>query len=67
VLSFGNLLPTHDQLNFGSRTEIFAYNASLSGHRSGYGLRLRLRGSLQWAANGYGAFASLLYNRTPND
>jgi hypothetical protein len=67
VLSGGNFLQTNDQVNFGDHTEKFAYYASLSGNRSDYGLAPPVGKVLHDAANGYGGFASFIYNRTPKD
>jgi len=67
VLSAGNFLQTNDQLNFGNHTEKFAYYASVNGNRSDYGLAPPIGQVVHDADNGYGGFASLLYNRTPKD
>jgi hypothetical protein len=67
VLSAGNFLQTNAQVNFGSHTEKFAYYASATGNRSDYGLAPPVEQVLHDAANGYGGFASLIYNRTPKD
>lgn len=67
VLSGGNFLQTNDQLNFGDHTEKFAYYASVSGNRSDYGLAPPIGQVFHDADNGYGAFASLIYNRTSKD
>ncbi len=67
VLSLGNFFQTNDQVNFGSHTEKFAYYASLNGNRSDYGLAPPVSAACHDAANGYGGFASLIYNRTPRD
>ena len=67
VMSAGNFLQTNDQLNLGDHTNKFAYYASLNGNRSDYGLAPPVSHPLHDAANGYGGFASLLYNRTPRD
>jgi outer membrane cobalamin receptor len=67
VLSAGSFRQTNDQLNFGDHTEKFAYYASLNGNRSDYGLAPPVGQVLHDAANGYGGFASFLYNRTPRD
>ena len=64
LLSLGNYLQTNDQVNFGTHTEAFAIYASLSGNRSGYGLAPPISQPYHDSANGYGAFTSLLYNRT---
>ena len=67
VLSAGNFLQTNTQVNFGSHTEKFAYYASVTGDRSDYGLAPPVEAVLHDAANGYGGFSSLIYNRTPRD
>jgi hypothetical protein len=67
VLSAGSFLQTNDQLNFGDHTQKFAYYASLNGNRSDYGLAPPIGQVFHDATNGYGGFASLIYNRTPKD
>ena len=67
VLSAGSFLQTNDQLNFGDHTQKFAYYASVNGSRSDYGLAPPVGQTLHDAANGYGGFASFIYNRTPKD
>ncbi len=67
VLSAGNFLQTNDQLNFGDHTGKFAYYASVNGNRSDYGLAPPIAPVFHDADNGYGGFASLIYNRTPQD
>jgi outer membrane cobalamin receptor len=67
VLSAGSFLQTNDQINFGDHTGKFAYYASLNGNRSDYGLSPPIGQVFHDAANGYGGFASLIYNRTPRD
>jgi hypothetical protein len=67
VLSAGNFLQTNDQINLGDHTAKFAYYASLNGNRSDYGLAPPVGQVLHDATNGYGGFASLIYNRTPKD
>src|ERR1035437_1323021 len=67
VLSAGNFLQTDDQINLGDHTEKFAWYLSLNGNRSDYGLAPPIPQVLHDAANGFGGFASLLYNRTPKD
>ncbi len=67
VVSAGNFWQTNDQVNFGDHTERFAYYTSLTGNRSDYGLSTPVPEVLHDAANGYGGFASLIYNRTPKD
>jgi len=67
VVNAGNFLQTNDQLNFGDHTEKFAYYASINGNRSDYGLAPPIEKVVHDADNGYGAFASLIYNSTPKD
>ena len=67
VLSAGNFWQTNAQLNFGDHSEKLAYYASLNGNRTDYGLAPPVGQVLHDAANGYGGFASLIYNRTPQD
>jgi len=67
VLSAGNFLQTNDQLNLGDHTGKFAWYASLNGNRSDYGLAPPVGKVLHDAADGYGGFASLIYNKTPKD
>jgi len=67
VLGAGNFLQTNDQLSLGDHTEKFAYYASLNGNRSDYGLAPPVSHPLHDASNGYGGFASFIYNRTPKD
>jgi hypothetical protein len=67
VVSAGNFLQTNDQLNFGDHTEKFAYYASANGNRSDYGLAPPIGQVFHDTDNGYGGFASLIYNKTPKD
>ncbi|MHB8302773.1 MAG: carboxypeptidase regulatory-like domain-containing protein [Acidobacteriaceae bacterium] len=67
LLSAGDFYQTNDQINFGSHTEKFAYYASLNGNRTNYGLMPPIAKPYHDAANGYGGFSSLVYNRTPRD
>jgi hypothetical protein len=66
-LSAGSFYQTDAQLNFGDHTEKFAYYASLNGNRSKYGLAPPIAQTFHDATNGYGGFASFIYNRTPKD
>lgn len=63
VLSFGNWYQTNDQINFGSHTQRFAYYASLNGNRSNYGLQTPIGEVVHDAENGYGGFASFIFNQ----
>jgi hypothetical protein len=62
VTTFGNWFQTNDQLNFGSHTERFAYYASVNGNRSDYGLQTPIAQVSHGAENGYGGFASFIFN-----
>ena len=67
MVSAGSFFQTNDQINFGDHTQKFAYYASLNANRSDYGLSPPIGQVFHDATNGYGGFASLLYNRTPKD
>ena len=67
VLSAGNFNQTNDQLSLGDHTERFAYYVSATGNRSDYGLAPPVASVHHDAANGYGGFASLIFNKTPKD
>jgi hypothetical protein len=62
VTSFGNWYQTNDQINFGGHTERFAYYASLNGNRSNYGLQPPIGQVVHDAENGFGGFASFIFN-----
>jgi hypothetical protein len=65
VTSFGNWYETNDQLNFGGHTERFSYYASLNANRSDYGLQPPIGQVVHDAENGYGGFASFIFNASP--
>ncbi len=67
TVSLGNFWQTDDELSFGGHSEKRAYYASLNGTRSDYGLSTPISSVYHDAANGYGGFASLMYNSTPQD
>jgi outer membrane receptor protein involved in Fe transport len=67
VLSAGNFYQTDDQLNFGGHTNKFAYYASVTGNRTNLGLQTPTSAVVHDAANGIGAFTSLMYNLDAND
>lgn len=62
LLSYGNFNQTNDQLSFGNHTQRFAYYASINGNRSDYGLETPVPQVLHDQSNGFGGFASLLFN-----
>jgi hypothetical protein len=63
VASFGNFYQTNDQISCGGHTQQFAYYASLNGNRSNYGLQTPIPQVFHDAENGYGGFASFIFNR----
>ena len=67
VTSFGNWYQTNDQFNFGGHTKRFAYYLSLNGNRSNYGLQPPIGQVVHDAENGYGGFASFIFNASPSN
>jgi len=67
VLSAGNFSQTNEQINLSSHTEKFAWYTSLNGNRSDYGLAPAISQPVHDAANGYGGFGSIIWNRGPAD
>jgi hypothetical protein len=67
VTSFGNWYQTNDQLNFGGHTRRFAYYASVNGNRSNYGLQAPIGQVVHDAENGYGGFASFIFNASSSN
>jgi hypothetical protein len=67
VTSIGNWYQTNDQLNFGGHTKRFAYYGSLNGNRSDYGLQPPIGQVVHDAENGYGGFASFIFNASPSN
>jgi outer membrane cobalamin receptor len=67
TLSAGNFYQTNDQFNFGSHTERFAYYASVNGNRSNLGIQTPVPQVVHDAENGYGGFASLIFNVDPSN
>ncbi|MGB8592122.1 MAG: TonB-dependent receptor [Candidatus Acidiferrales bacterium] len=62
VASVGNFYQTNDQISCGGHTERFAYYVSLNGNRSDYGLQTPIGQVFHDAENGYGGFASFIFN-----
>src|ERR1700684_3998840 len=62
VATFGNFYQTNDQVSCGGHTQRFAYYASVNGNRSNYGLQTPIGQVFHDAENGYGGFASFIYN-----
>jgi len=67
VLSAGSFLQTNDQLTLASHTNKFAWYTSLNGNRSDYGLSPAVSQPVHDAANGYGGFGSIIWNRDAAD
>jgi outer membrane cobalamin receptor len=67
ILSAGNFYQTNDQINFGSHTERFAYYASVNANRSNLGIATPVGQVIHDAENGYGAFASFIFNSDPKN
>jgi outer membrane cobalamin receptor len=67
VAGFGNFYQSDDQINFGGHTNRFAYYASANGNRTDIGLQTPTSAVIHDRANGYGGFASLIYNASSQD
>jgi hypothetical protein len=62
VITAGNFYQTDDQISCGGHTQRFAYYGSLNGNRSQYGLQTPIGQVVNDAANGFGGFASFIFN-----
>ena len=67
VTSFGNFYQTNDQFSCGGHTQRFAYYGSLNGNRSNLGLQQPTPKVIHDAENGFGGFATLIFNMDPKD
>ena len=67
LISAGNFYQTNDQISCGGHTQRFAYYVSGNGNRSNYGLQTPIPQVVHDAANGYGGFASLIFNPDPKN
>jgi outer membrane cobalamin receptor len=67
VSTVGNFYQTDDQLNFGGHSNRFAYYGSVDGNRSNLGLQTPTSAVIHDADNGFGGFASLIYNLNSQD
>jgi hypothetical protein len=67
VLAVGNFYQTDNQLSCGGHTARSAYYASLNGNRINYGLQTPIPEVDHDAANGYGGFASFIFNSDPKN
>ncbi len=62
VITAGNFYQTDNQLSCGAHTERFAYYVSLNGNRSAYGLQTPIPQVVNDAENGFGGFATFIFN-----
>lgn len=62
LVTAGNFYQTNGQIACGGHAERFAYYASLNGNRSNYGLQAPIEQVYHDAENGYGGFASFMFN-----
>jgi hypothetical protein len=67
VIAAGNFYQTDNQISCGGHTPRFAYYASLNGNRSNYGLQTSISQVFHDASNGYGGFASFIFNADPKN
>ena len=67
VVSYGNFNQTYDQVSFGDHSKRFAYYASINGNRSDYGLETPVAKVLHDQSNGFGGFASMIFNPAAKD
>ena len=67
VIAVGNFYQTDNQISCGGHTTRSAYYASLNGNRSNYGLQPPISQVIHDAANGYGGFASFIFNSDPKN
>ncbi len=67
TMTAGSFFQTDDQLTLASHSEKFAWYTSLNGSRSDYGLAPAISQPVHDAANGYGGFGSIIWNRDPRD
>lgn len=67
VASFGSFDQTNDQFSCGGHSDRFAYYASVNGNRSNYGLETPIPQVFHDADNGYGGFASFIFNPDPKN
>ena len=67
VIAGGNFYQTDDQISCGGHTQRFAYYVSLNGNRSNYGLQTPIGQVVHDADNGFGGFASFIFNPDPRN
>jgi hypothetical protein len=67
VLTAGNFYQTDNQISCGSHTQRFAWYGSLNGNRSNYGLQTPIEQVVNDAVNGFGGFATFIFNPDPKN
>ncbi|MGA9901179.1 MAG: carboxypeptidase regulatory-like domain-containing protein, partial [Terriglobales bacterium] len=67
VITAGNFYQTNDQISCGGHSQRSAYYASLNANRSQYGLQTPIGQVVNDAANGFGGFASCIFNPDPKN
>jgi TonB-dependent receptor-like protein/carboxypeptidase family protein len=67
IASGGSYGQTNDYLSVASHTENLAYYASLNGNRSGLGIETPVAQTIHDAEDGYGGFATLIFEASPDD
>jgi Carboxypeptidase regulatory-like domain/TonB-dependent Receptor Plug Domain len=67
TLTAGNFYQTDAHLGFGGHTDRFAYYASVNGNRTNLGLQPPVPDPVHDASNGFGGFASLIFNADPSN
>ncbi len=67
VITAGNFYQTDNQISCGAHTERFAWYASGNGNRSAYGLQTPIPQVVNDAENGFGGFASFIFNPNPRN
>jgi hypothetical protein len=67
VLTAGNFYQTDDQISCGSHSQRFAWYGSLNGNRSNYGLQTPIEQVVNDAVNGFGGFATFIFNPDPKN
>jgi hypothetical protein len=67
IASGGNFGQTNDYLSVGSHTDDFAYYASVNGNRSDLGIQTPVAQIIHDKEDGYGAFATLVYDANPEN
>jgi hypothetical protein len=67
IASGGSYGQTNDYLSVANHTDNLAYYASLNGNRSGLGIETPVAQLIHDAEDGYGGFATLIMDATPDD